>query len=181
MEGLFLSGISLIDAPHEIQSTTVLCFQNRAHAIIQAAKISKEYEERGGGYKNDKNELGSKKKPSTGAPEPKSESGKAAEVKADGEKPKGEDKPKANSGKKATGPKKSVTKPKAENKLKKPHAEGTRKSTRVGNKRKAPPKDEEDEEEEEEEEKDEGEAEEGQEKIKKRKKAPAKKAKTSKK
>lgn len=57
-------------------------------------------------------------------------------MKEDGGEEEKEDKPKANSGKKATA-KKADSKPKAPKKEKKPPAEGTRKSSRVSNKRSA--------------------------------------------
>lgn len=134
----------------------------------KAGKISEEYEKRGGGYEN---EAGSKNEPTKGAPIPKSDAKKDAEVKENGEEKseeKEKEKPKANSGKKATGTKKAEPKAKAPKKEKKPPAEGTRKSSRVaataGTKRSAPEDDDDDGEEEE---------------KKEKKKAPAKKAKTS--
>lgn len=136
-----------------------------AFVILQSGKISEEYEKRGGGYEN---EAGSKNEPTKGAPIPKSDAKKDAEVKENGEEKteeKEKEKPKANSGKKATGTKKAEPKTKAPKKEKKPPAEGTRKSSRVaasaGTKRSAPEEDEDEEEE-----------------KTVKKKAPAKKAKT---
>lgn len=131
----------------------------------KAGKISEEYEKRGGGYEN---EAGSKNEPTKGAPTPKSDAKKDAEVKENGDEKteeKEEEKPKANSGKKATATKKAEPKAKAAKKEKKAPAEGTRKSTRVaasaGTKRSAPEEDDDE---------DDG--------KKEKKKAPAKKAKT---
>lgn len=109
--------------------------------LIQASKISKEYESRGGDYEN---EAGSKNEPAKGAPKAKTDDKKATETKATAPAEKKDDKaksakedpkPKANSGKKAE------PKAKAPKKEKKPPAEGTRKSSRVaasGQKRSAP-------------------------------------------
>ena len=100
----------------------------------QAGKISEEYEKRGGGYEN---EPGSKNEPTKGAPKPKPDDKKEKEVKEHHGEGGKEEKPKANSGKKATG-KKADSKPKAPRKETKPPTEGTRKSSRIGNKRSAP-------------------------------------------
>ena len=107
-----------------------------AYAYWQAGKISQEYEKRGGDYEN---EPGSKNEPTKGAPKEKPDEKKDAEVKEnDGEEQSKAEKPKANSGKKATGGKKADSnKPKAPKKEKKPPAEGTRKSSRVSQKRTA--------------------------------------------
>ncbi|KAL9635854.1 MAG: hypothetical protein Q9164_003204 [Protoblastenia rupestris] len=107
-------------------------------AAWKAGKISEEYEKRGGGYEN---EPGSKNEPSKGAPKAKSDDKKEKEVKEQGGEEEKEDKPKANSGKKATG-KKTDSKPKATKKEKKPPTEGTRRSSRVSNKRSAPAEEE---------------------------------------
>ena len=113
--------------------------------VLQASKISKEYEKRGGDYEN---EAGSKNEPTKGAPKGKSDEKKNDEVKDSEDKPTAsadkkdstEEKPKANTSKKATGRKES--KPKAPKKEKKAPTEGTRKSARVSGKRAAEPEEE---------------------------------------
>ncbi|KAH7090435.1 hypothetical protein FB567DRAFT_568068 [Paraphoma chrysanthemicola] len=125
----------------------------------KAAKLSKEYEKKGGGYEN---EAGSRNEPKKGTPQPKSSGKKKAEEKPtesksespssddeEKEAPPSEQKPKANSSKKkdqATDAKKSGTKgaakdatAKKEGTLKgkgKERTEGTRKSSRISEKRK---------------------------------------------
>ncbi|KAF2036375.1 hypothetical protein EK21DRAFT_84066 [Setomelanomma holmii] len=131
----------------------------------KAAKLSKEYEKKGGGYEN---EAGSKNEPKKGTPQPKSSSKKKLEEKPveskeespspddkEQEAPSSEQKPKANSSKKkdqAADSKKSGAKPaakggaaKKDGTLKgkgKERTEGTRKSSRISEKRKTDGEDE---------------------------------------
>jgi hypothetical protein len=107
---------------------------------LQAAKLSKEYEKKGGSYENSP---GSKNVPQKGTPQPKSSDKKKAEEKKD-EKEDGEqedegniEKPKANTSKKTKtgGATKKSNRGAAAKKDKAP-VEGTRKSARQAEKRK---------------------------------------------
>ncbi|OAL51139.1 hypothetical protein IQ07DRAFT_413446 [Pyrenochaeta sp. DS3sAY3a] len=123
----------------------------------KAAKLSKEYEKKGGGYEN---EAGSKNEPKKGTPEKKPAAKKKAEEKAeeksdsssqhdeerDEEKkeddaPKTEQKPKANTGAKKSsaknGTKTEQTKKQSTTKVKgKEQVEATRKSSRIADNKK---------------------------------------------
>merc|ERR1711881_623546 len=107
----------------------------------KAAQLSKEYEARGGGYEN---EGGSKNEPKKGTPEPKSDKKKEKdEEKEDSSKDKKEEKEASTekSDKENQGPKKqekaNEKKPRKEQKAKSEPREGTRKSSRQAEKRKA--------------------------------------------
>jgi hypothetical protein len=132
--------------------------------IIQAAKLSKEYEKKGGSYEN---ESGSKNEPKKGTPQPKSSSKKKSEEKQSEKKSESpspddqkedeqeptesEQKPKANSSKKKDQASSDTKKPAAKGAANKGAAakkdgalkgkgkertEGTRKSSRISEKRK---------------------------------------------
>ena len=136
LEGMNLLELTAVqNLPSTATSKSLICSD-----ALQARKLAKSYEEAGGEYEN---EPGSKNEPRKGSPKPKSETRKNEEsgrertsLKESEQREKDkEDKPEENSEKKPSGTK-GGNKVKARKKVEAP-ADGSRRSARLGNKRRA--------------------------------------------